>query len=185
MEFLAECYANTYVAKKLSQMLNKKLKQPSKVRHSYKQGRDRIIKEIISISKRKDRLTIAVIDYEKGISRKFIDVNFELSKIDERILIGISKHGKNAIAIVFDPDIEEAFICRISRELCEDIFQFQKLKSRKAYSAIREFIGKPDTKRILNTIVEKLVEIIQRITSSEKSLEHINIATYSYKYRTK
>ncbi len=65
MEFLAECYANKYIAERLPRTLSKRLKQTSKVRHSYKQGRDRIIKEIISSSKGKNHLIIAVIELRK------------------------------------------------------------------------------------------------------------------------
>ena len=101
---MPECYANRCLADELARMLRRRI------------GRDRIVSRVLK-SPLTGRLLIAVIDYERGVSRVYIDRHFELEEVADRILIGVARKKPNVMAIVFDPDIENAFLCRVSRQL--------------------------------------------------------------------
>lgn len=160
MEFIAECYANKSIAEKLLQILSKKVGLPAKVKHSFKHGRDRVIKELMKGPK--DKLVIGVIDYEEGIARTYIDKNFKLMDVwENQILIGISKHRGNVIVVIFDPKIEEAFICKVSEELCENIYQLNRLRTREAQELVKKLINKHDAEVILQAIAIKLIMVIK------------------------
>ncbi|MDK6028887.1 hypothetical protein QPL79_05880 [Ignisphaera sp. 4213-co] len=104
---MAECYANNCIANMLKDTLVSKFNLSIRVSHKRKYGRDRIVNEVHNmVEKRIAQIIIAVIDYEIGISRKYIDENFSLSRIREGLWIGASKRARNVITIIFDPNIE-------------------------------------------------------------------------------
>ena len=161
---VSECYANKCLADELSQTLRRRAGhgvRPKHNYHNYRYGRDRIISEIL-----KKQLTgklIAVIDYERGISRHYVDKHFELREVVSCIFVGIGKRKPNIIAIVFDPDIENAFLCRISRELCRDKFQLERIKSRDACNIVKRLIEESiEGKKILNRLSEEILKILNR-----------------------
>lgn len=91
-----ECYTNECLGEKLRELLyeylrNRGVRPVIELRHSYLIGRDRIIKELVSLSsgigKLQADLILAIIDYEKGPARHYIDKNFELQDLTRRYRI--------------------------------------------------------------------------------------------------
>lgn len=157
IELLSECYANNCLASKLSEILRKRTDYAIRVLHNYKYGRDRIIKEILKRSPTR-QLIIAIIDYERGISRVYIDIHFKLKEVEKHIFIGVSKHKPNTMAIVFDPDIESAFLCRISKELCINSLKLKRVKSSNACKIVERLIEKnSEGKRILYKLIDEIL----------------------------
>ena len=168
MEILAECYANACIARELLRIIREELGTPGKVRHSYKQGRDSIVSEIEKLAQRKrDQVVIAVIDYETGIARKYIEKRFTLHELgtDKQLLLGVSHQKGNVISIVFDPNIEEALLCRTQKKLCLDPDQRRQLKSSKACSKLRHFLRDSNTRSILHQLARKIIEVIHQNTA--------------------
>ncbi len=160
IQLIPECYANRCIAEKLSEMLAKHLGYTPRVVHSYKYGRDRIIREIMKRSQMGQRF-IALIDYERGVSRVYIDRHFELEEIEANIFIGVSRRSPDAIAVVFDPDIESAFLCMVSRELCESPSRLRRVKSRDACGIVGRLLeeyreGVRFMQRLVNGILGRL-----------------------------
>ncbi len=165
IEVLAECYANKCIAIELLQAISKSIRCSAKIRHSYKQGRDRIVQEVVKPLR--ECVRIAVIDYEKGASRIFIDKNFSLEKVWSGVFIGVSKRSTNSIAIVFDPNIEEALLCRIDEEICRDIYLYQKVKSRDACSVMSRILDSSEFNEFLNKVASRVIDILKHLTSDE------------------
>ena len=78
MIFIAECYANTCFTRELKRLLSKEGIH-IEVRHKHIMGRDRILRDLIRIAKRTSDLIVAIIDYEEGIARAYVDKQFKIS----------------------------------------------------------------------------------------------------------
>lgn len=104
---MSECYLNKCIA----EMFVRDLKKENiniKIKHDRTQGRDRILKEVDNwVKKRRieaEKL-ILIIDYEEGISRRYINAFFgNLDTLDKNIFVG--RRGK-IIGYVFDPYMEK------------------------------------------------------------------------------
>jgi len=156
---LGECYANSCVA----EMIIDILKLNTRVRHKYVSGRDRILKEITSLyeKSRGDVNILALIDYERGVMRSFIDKNFrfEMTLFDNTLHIGVYKRSQKIIAIIFDPFVEE-FLCRSINKFCDD----NERKDIKR-GDIENVCSRIQTRLLaekINVLAEKLLEIIKR-----------------------
>ena len=157
---LGECCANHYIANRVSEIFNKNHRIRAESMHDYKQGRDRILSSIDRmIKKYKESAIIAIIDFEKGeVARKYIDNYFDKYEIDSRILLGISKrYGKKVVAVIFDPNIEEALICLVSKEVCSDKSKLNKVKSNKCEDILNKMMDKSP---LLHRKVEKIVNTL-------------------------
>ena len=131
--------------------------------HKYMQGRDRVVKEVMRVAGEVGGLVVAVIDYERGASRVFIDKHFDLvERIEATILLGIGRRRRNLIAVIFDPDIEEGFLCKINRAICQNITYYRRVKSERACSVIAGLIGEQSAQRALRRIAESLANIIKQ-----------------------
>ena len=125
-----ECYANKAVA---SMALGNK----ERIRHRRYMGRDTIIKHFKSLARRRGSLDkyIAIIDKEHGGS-VFID---KICERGERININDNRiymcrstiTGIKIILIIFDPNIEEAFLCRLDKRICNNPRYMRLVKSEK------------------------------------------------------
>jgi hypothetical protein len=98
---VAECYGNKCVGEYLRNAVG------GKVYHQRNYGRERILRNIVkNIRPRCNRLVV-VIDYETGDARIFVEKNFRLTQICERVLVGQGvKELAGVVAVVFDPHIE-------------------------------------------------------------------------------
>ncbi len=117
LNVITECYANkcffeVYLKDKLSS------KYQVESRHTPKLGRDEIVKRLKRIKERigqvkgQNEILLAIIDFEKGENRKFIDENFEFIKSIENVVkLARFKHAEEVCALIFDPNIEEAIVC--------------------------------------------------------------------------
>lgn len=102
---MTKCYANRCFAERLANIMARTGVE-TKVNHSYTHGRDKIIKRLLSYIELHH--VVGVIDYEKEISRIYIDKHFDLEKIESGILLGTARERRNIFAVIFDPNIEEA-----------------------------------------------------------------------------
>ena len=117
---VAECYANACIAREITRSLNIGVK----LRHDVKMSRDKILKKIENLRGElgESSYLIAIIDYERGDMRKYIDLNFEFKEknlFNGTVHIGVYKRDKRVIAVIFDPFIE-AFLCKTTRRFCGD-----------------------------------------------------------------
>jgi len=116
---LAECYANACIAGEIARELGVE----AKTRHDAKMGRDKVLKKIESLRGKliENESIIAVIDYEVGPMREFIDRNFEFrdAMFNGSVYMGVYKRDKRVIAIVFNPYIEE-FLCKTTGKFCRE-----------------------------------------------------------------
>ena len=157
MRVIAECYANQCFALELKHyVLNLRRNFKVYIGHNYRFGRDRILKLIEKNADQVNDLIIAIIDYEKGISRKYIDSRFKLSEIKDSILFGKHKHKNNIVAIIFDPNIEEAVLCRYFPILCRDIDYYEQIKSDKACDLLEEYLKRKPVSEIILMIAETI-----------------------------
>ena len=134
------------------------------VRHSYMWGRDRIIKKVYEHAKRKkDEVFVAVIDYERGVAREYINRNFRLQKLEgfQGLLVGISYRQANVLAIVFDPDIENV-LERVLGTKQLSVSQREKLKSNKACEELKKIFENNNVKKMLQSLAKKLLELLGR-----------------------
>lgn len=109
MLLIAECYANKCVADRLRSLLSPLIDRETrqfKVLHKYYSGRDRILNDVFEKARKDEDLQIILIDYERGIARKYVEDNFELKKVYDKILVGTARDFNRLVAVVFDPDIE-------------------------------------------------------------------------------
>jgi len=151
--FLAECYANECFAEKLKSTIAGK-GIPVKVGHTSKYGRDKIVKMLLNFQD--SNPVIGVIDYEKGVSRSYIDKNFDLEEIQAGIFRGKAKRKQNIFVVVFDPNIEEAFICRKRHEICEKPNEKRKVKSSNACDALSGIFSNEEIEPIARSLMEKI-----------------------------
>ena len=129
--------------------------------HNPKMGRDRILKKIL-----KNNLppTLVIIDYERGVSRKYLEKQFDfVDTIDNTILIGKSRKIPNKIAVIFDPDIEWGFLCKKTRDLCSNRQYYEMIKSNRACNVLERYISQGQVQNVLSTIADKLIEIFNQI----------------------
>jgi len=153
---LAECYANECFAEKLGGFMAE-LGVSVEVKHSPTYGRDRIVHSLLE-RHRGSRYVVGVIDYERGVSRVFIDKQFDLKEVESGILFGVAKERRNVFAVIFDPDIEEALICRKRSDICRSPSEIRKVKSSEACTAISRILDDEEVKRLTNSIAKLLIE---------------------------
>ena len=76
LRLIAECYANKCVADKLRELIFQLTEGETlqiNVFHKHYMGRDRILKELFKIAKKGDVLQVILIDYERGVARKYVE----------------------------------------------------------------------------------------------------------------
>ena len=128
--------------------------------HSRTQGRDRILKRIFKEAN-SFAIVIAIIDYESGDARRFIDEQFDLRKVEEGVFIGKAKRKENVFAVVFDPNIEEGLLQRLSPEKLRNPDIAKKLKSSEACRVIDRVVGEDqEAKKLLDKILNSLIGVI-------------------------
>ena len=160
---IAECYANNCVGKALKRILVKRASQHIRIFHNRKMGRDRILKDLLRIAEQKNDIIIAIIDYEKGIARIYVEKQFKMSQISESILLGISKQKSNLIAVIFDPNIEEAFLCNIDKAICKNPFYYEKVKSENACNILTKYLEKQYAQEVIRKLANALISTLSRI----------------------
>jgi len=144
-----ECYANACFAQRLVDILRAAHGVNTRVIHRRVSGRDRILNELERLQQDK---VLVIIDYEVGPARKYIDENFNLEKVVEGIYVGVFRHSQNVVAVVFDPRIEEAFICRFLRGRCSDVYWKEKVKSGEACSVLAELFNGEDVVALVQKV---------------------------------
>ncbi len=157
LRVLAECYANKCFAEILKTLIEGVASVDSIV-HSAKMGRDRVLRkaERTARSLGRGELLLLVIDYERGPARRYVEAKFRvLRDLYEGTLHIARSDDSKAIAVIFDPDIEE-FLCKVTGRYCRDD-ERRELKS-----------GDQDAvcKRLLDTMKAKLAEIQSRVAGS-------------------
>ncbi len=156
---LCECYANKAIASiALGDLMC--------IRHKRYMGRDTIIEEIKILAEkaRLGSIYMAVIDKEYGGS-VFID---EVCRRGERIDIVQSKiyicnsiyKNIEVVFIIFDPNVEEAFLCDLDKRICNDYRYKEIVKSEKGEKYIQRLLNRSIKNR------KQVKEIISKITSS-------------------
>jgi len=97
---VAECYGNKCVGEYLRNEVG------GEVRHRRNYGRELILRDIVEIKPRCNRLVV-VIDYEIGDARNLVEKKFRLTRICEKFWVGqeVNKLA-GVVAVVFDPHIE-------------------------------------------------------------------------------
>lgn len=167
MLLFAECYANECLAQKLAQ--NLKDVEEIIIRHKEVYGRDTIIKILKKILAGEFRsplvegtLTMAIIDYERGDARKYIDNFFSQRQIitEGIVLSTTERKRKKIVAVIFDPNIEEAFLCKISNKLCCTESVHKRIKSKNACSFLEKFLESDNAKRLIELISQKVLDVI-------------------------
>lgn len=109
---LAECYANACFAEEVVGSLGLGVKP----RHGHGMGRDKVLKKAEKTLQelKDDEYILIFIDYERGIARRYIDVNFELRTMYGGMLhVGVFRRDGRMIAIIFDPNIEGGFSVKL------------------------------------------------------------------------
>jgi len=153
-----ECYANACFAQRLVDILRAAHGINPRVSHRRVSGRDRILNMLKRLQQDK---VLAVIDYEEGQARKYIDENFQLERIVEGIYVGVFRRSQNVVAVVFDPKIEEAFICRFLRGRCSDVDWKGKVKTGEACSVLAELLNREDVAILMQKIGAAVVERLE------------------------
>jgi len=151
---LAECYANRCIAEEIIEMLREVIGVSKSLRHTMKMGRDEVLKrykKILSDPSTSNAYVLAVIDYEQGRTREYIDKNFDLRAplYNNTVCIGVDKKNPRGVVIVFDPFIEE-FLCKVSGRFCRD----EERKSIKH--------GDIDCKKLINELVANALKTIAK-----------------------
>ncbi len=157
LRVLAECYANKCFAEILEASMEDVVSVDSIV-HSAKMGRDRVLKkaERTARSLGRGELLLLVIDYERGPARRYVEAKFRvLGDLYEGTLHIARSEDSRAIAVIFDPDIEE-FLCRVTGRYCRDD-ERRELKSRDQDAVCR---------RLLDAMKPRLAEIQSRVAGS-------------------
>ncbi|RLG81119.1 MAG: hypothetical protein DRO40_10175 [Thermoprotei archaeon] len=162
MILIAECYANACFAQELKKLLNREGVQYIRVKHKQTMGRDRILKDLLEIAERTSNLIVAVIDYEEGIARAYVEKQFKTSNVNGNVLLGISKQKDNLLAIVFDPNIEDALLCKINKTLCRDPSYYEKVKSSRACNVVAKYLKENHAQSILRKLVAELRAKIEK-----------------------
>jgi hypothetical protein len=132
----------------------------AEVDHRIMYGRDKVVWKAHRVARGVTQTVIAVIDYEVGESRKYIDENFNLLRVNESVWVGTSRRARNVIAVVFDPNIEaflEALGYRVSAS--------GRLKSRSACEELRKagVLEDPRLREAVEEIAERLAELFEKL----------------------
>lgn len=168
--FIAECYANACFTQELRRLLSKEGIHHIEVRHKHTMGRDRILRDLIRIAKRTSDLIVAIIDYEEGIARAYVDKQFKISNpVNKNILLGINRQKDNLLAIIFDPNIEESLLCRIDETLCRDPSYSERIKSSKACNIIARYLKEDYIQEILHKLVTELKARVKKSNTLRKT----------------
>ena len=143
VKIVAECYANACFGEKVKQVLIRTSRHLDvNVLHNRFMGRDRVIKFVKrTINQYKDVVLVAIIDYERGPLREYIDVFFrdlEPLQSNQKILVGRGRRGAIA-GVIFDPDPEE-------------VFAMYSLKSETVCNKLERSLGET-----LNALADKVV----------------------------
>lgn len=159
---LAECYANKCVALELRRLVmelsGSSISNPV---HNPKMGRDRVVKKILAGDL---PMALAVIDYEKGMSRVYIDQQFNIiDRIEDTILLGISRVNPTKVAVIFDPNIEEAFLCKKIKTLCNNRKNYETIKSEKACNIINKYLDHKQIQTTLKALAHRLTNILSQL----------------------
>ncbi len=162
LRVLAECYANKCFAEILEASIEGVASVDSMV-HSAKMGRDKVFKESRASHRRswEGELLLLVIDYERGPARRYVEVKFKVlgDLYGGTLRIARSEDSK-AMAVIFDPDIEE-FLCRVTGRYCRDD-ERRELKSGDQDVVCRRLLDamKPRLAEIQSEIAGSLMELI-------------------------
>jgi len=150
-----ECYANACFAQRLVDILRAARGVNPRVIHRRVSGRDRILNILKQLPQ--DNVLV-IIDYEVGPAREYIDENFQLERVVEGIYVGVFRRSQNVVAVVFDPRIEEAFICKFLRGRCSDVDWKGRVKSGEACSVLAELLNREDVAILMQKIGAAVVE---------------------------
>jgi len=150
-----ECYANACFAQRLVDILRAAHGVNPRVIHRRVSGRDRILNVLKQL---RQSSILAIIDYEEGQARKYIDENFQLKRVVEGIYVGVFRRSQSVVAVVFDPRIEEAFICRFLRGRCSDVNWKGRVKSGEACNVLAELLNREDVATLVQRIGAAVVE---------------------------
>jgi len=136
-----ECYANTCLAKVLIDSLT--VNGGIKLVHKPSLGRDRIISKVFRAAKRFGGTVLAVIDYERGASREYVDVSFDLTEVCPGVFVGVGRKDRRVLAVVLDPDFEDGLLCvdREFGEVCESRDFLDDVKSSRACAVLADFLN--------------------------------------------
>lgn len=157
LRVLADCYANKCFAEILEASIEGVASVDSIV-HTAKMGRDKVLKKAKRTARglEREELLLLVIDYERGPARRYVEAEFRvLRDLYEGTLHIARSDDSKAIAVIFDPDIEE-FLCKVTGRYCRDD-ERRELKS-----------GDQDVvcRRLLDTMKPKLAEIQSKVAGS-------------------
>jgi len=154
--FLVECYANKCFAEKLKSTIAES-GISVKVQHRYNYGRDRIVKMLLSYTE--PHHVVGIIDYEHGVSRSYIDKHFDLEEVETRVLLGTARGKQNILAVIFDPNIEEALLCRIYGSICKNpLYLRKRVKSSEACTTLSEILSDKEVEQLVSSIAKLLLE---------------------------
>jgi len=162
-----ECFANKWFVMTLCERLSVR----RKIRHSRKSSRDRVIKDlkeyILSSSEEEATAVLAVIDYEKGRMRPYIDallnefLRTEKQRIDNSLVVAYERE-RRVVVIVFDPNIEEALLCRADRRLCRDKDLLRRIKSKRGPEFLQGRLrNNPYIRSITERVAKTMEELLQ------------------------
>ena len=163
-----ECYANKCIGERIVRnYLDKRLRSGTYHWHDNRFGRDRVIKELHKRTKAmrekgRSSISIGFIDYEKGVSRVFLEKRLVIKNQlklgeEERVLIGVDKEDPCIIYVVFDPRIEEALLQHIGINIRDKI---KDIKSKRACSVIEEYTQTASGKSLLSQLATMLEEVL-------------------------
>jgi len=109
---------------------------------------------------------VGIIDYERGVARSFIDKQFDLKDVERKIFLGVAKGRRNVLAVIFDPDIEEALICRKHSDICRSPSELRRVKSSDACAAISRVLDDEEVKHLMHTIARLLLKELGVISNA-------------------
>jgi len=135
---IPECYANKGVGELVKESIGNEFKGKVHVIHKKWFGRDRVLKEILKLIKTlKSDYVIAIIDYEEGLYRRYIDVIrsgklkdlscTEEGNIDSTLII---RCGSRLKLIIFDSNIEHVLL-RYDKELESNPMKYKGEKAER------------------------------------------------------
>jgi len=125
--------------------------------HRYNYGRDRIVKMLLRSTG--PHHVVGIIDYESGVSRSYIDKHFDLEEVGTGVSLGTARGRQNIPAVIFDPNIEEALLCRIRSNICKDPLHLRKrMKSSEACVALSGILSDKGVEQLVGSIGRLLLE---------------------------
>ncbi len=161
LRVLAECYANKCFAE-IPEASIEGVASVDSIVHSAKMGRDKVLKKAERAARGLGgALLLLVIDYERGPARRYVEVKFKvLGDLYEGALHIARSEDSKAIAVIFDPDIEE-FLCKVTGRYCRDD-ERRELKSGDQDVVCGRLLDamKPRLAEIQSEIARSLMELI-------------------------